>query len=111
LNAAALASLGRDTFPKTETHSDAECLDRAWQLILAAVAMALIEVGWTPHTGPGEEIVLRRGGDELRPFSEMSAVVDGRVAADAWSSRLAALGIAETRLGKPLIGVYVRDAR
>jgi hypothetical protein len=71
---------------------------RAWQLLIAALALPLVEMGWTPHLAPGDEVTLRRGNHELKPYSELSAVVQNEVVFDWWVSRCKALGIADVPL-------------
>jgi len=44
-------------------------------------------------------VVLRRGADELRPWSELSAVVDGGTPIAAWRERCVRAGIGELILG------------
>jgi heat shock protein HtpX len=79
--------------------SDETRLSAAWRLIVAAYAVALLPPhasvggGWTPETLPGDEAVLRRGAEEFRPFSELSALVHGRTTIAAWRERCLALGI------------------
>ena len=78
--------------------TDRDRSERAWQLIIAAISLRLVSTGWTGNTLPGEEIVLRRDGHELRPYSELSAVMEARTTVDEWRTRCAALGIAELPL-------------
>jgi Zn-dependent protease with chaperone function len=70
------------------------------RVVTIALSLALHELGWIAMTSPGEEIVFRREGHEVRPFSDLSAVAKGEVSADAWNERCVALGIANV----PLIG-------
>ena len=74
---------------------------RAWQLLIAAMALPLVEMGWTPLITPGDEVTLRRNGQEFKPYSELTAVVQNEVVPDWWRSRCVALGIAEVPLGDP----------
>jgi hypothetical protein len=46
-------------------------------------------------TSPGEDIVLRRDGHEVRPFSDLMQLADGTTSMADWSARCAALGIAD----------------
>jgi len=71
----------------------------AWQLIVAAFVLALGPAGWVAEALPGDEVVLRRGADELRPFSDVEALVAGRTSAAAWQERCAVLGIGAVPLG------------
>ncbi len=76
------------------------------QLLTSAIALALVDVGWTASASIGDEIVLTRDGRDLRPFSELLAIATGTsqsaaertpVTAD-WRSRCAELGISDVRL-------------
>jgi len=93
-----LVRLGRGTFAKGEEGTDDDAVARAWQLLIGGIGLALIGVGWTAHTAPGEEIVLRRGAEELRPHSELSPIVEGKADARVWRDRCAVLGIADVPL-------------
>ena len=92
-----LVKIGRGIVPPTAP--DELRAGVAWQLIVAAYCVTLAPLGWTAETWPGDEVVLRRGSDELRPWSELSAVVEGRTPISAWRVRCAALGIGELVLG------------
>lgn len=94
-----LLKLGSSLFgPEEEEISDHARVARAWQLIVAAVALRLTAIGWTVEALPGNETILRRGAHELRPYSELQAVLDGRSAASQWRDRCVALGIADVPL-------------
>ena len=81
-----------------EEISQQAAVHRAWQLLIAAMALPLVESGWTPHLAPGDEVTLRRGSQELKPYTELSAVVESEVVFDWWVSRCKALGIADLPL-------------
>jgi Zn-dependent protease with chaperone function len=91
-----LRDLGKSIAPTAPAPAHTQV---AWQLLVAACAVALMREGWTAETEPGQEVVLRRGGDELRPYSEIEAVVAGQRAAADWEARCAALGVAALPLG------------
>jgi Zn-dependent protease with chaperone function len=74
---------------------------RAWQLLIASIALPLVEMGWSPLLTPGDEVTLRRDGHEFKPYSELSAVVKHEVVPDWWRSRCEALGIAAVTLTDP----------
>ena len=95
---AELIRIGRATFAKHEEAQDKESIGRAWQLVIAAIGLALVSNGWTVHAAPGREVILRRGGEELRPYTELNAVVEGKVQPADWLSRCAALGIDQLSL-------------
>jgi Zn-dependent protease with chaperone function len=96
---AELIRIGRATFAQHEEAQDQESIGRAWQLVIGAIGLALVSNGWTAHTAPGMEIVLRRGREQLGPYTELNAVVEGRVPPATWHSRCAALGIGHLSLG------------
>jgi heat shock protein HtpX len=79
-------------------------LGRAWQLIVAAVALRLTALGWLVEALPGNETILRRGSDDLRPYSELQAVLDNRLSVSQWHDRCRSLGIADVRLWGALVG-------
>jgi heat shock protein HtpX len=86
-------------------------VNAAWRLIVAAYATALLPLGFTAETLPGEEAVLRRGGEEFRPFSELGSVVQGRTTLAAWRERCIALGIDTCPLGvEPALAISERRA-
>ena len=91
-----LARIGKVIYPSGEERAHAGV---AWQLIVAAFALSLGALGWTAETLPGDEVVLRRGADELRPYSELQDVVTGKTPLAAWQQRCAVLGIAAVPLG------------
>jgi hypothetical protein len=92
--------IGRATLAKHEEAQDEESIGRAWQLVIAGIGLALVSNGWTAQTPPGLEVMLRRGGEELRPYTELNAVVEGKVPPADWHSRCAALGIGHLLLGE-----------
>jgi Zn-dependent protease with chaperone function len=94
---AALQTIGRGIVPG-ET-DDAQRRGAAWQLIVAAFALALRPLGWTAETLPGDEVVLRKDTAEFRPYSELGALVGGQTSLDAWRARCAAIGIGDAPLG------------
>jgi len=94
---AELITIGRGIIPSVVP--DEVRIGAAWQLIVAAYSLTLAPLGWTAETWPGDEVVLRRGSDELRPWSELSAVVDGHTPIAAWRERCVRLGMGELRLG------------
>jgi hypothetical protein len=77
---------------------DEACIGAAWPLIVAAVCVTLAPLGWTAETWPGHEVVLRRGDEELRPWSELTGVVEGRTTIASWRDRCARLGISDLPL-------------
>lgn len=88
-----LLRLGRATVTGEREADESECLGRAWQLLMAGVGLSLVPRGWTPVTIPGEELILRRGTDEFRPYTEINAVIEGTTSAEQYAERLRVLGI------------------
>ena len=68
-------------------------------IVNMAVSLALLDAGWTVSTSPGEEIVFRREGCEVRPFAELMGVAMGKVTPDQWAVRCVELGIDGVVLG------------
>jgi Zn-dependent protease with chaperone function len=79
--------------------SDQARISAAWRLVIAAYALAMLPLGWSVETLPGDEALLRRGGEEFRPFSELAAIIQGRTTLAAWRERCIALGIDGVPLG------------
>jgi len=79
----------------SEDADDDRAISAAWSLLIAAFAVALTPLGWLAETQPGDEVVFRRGSQELRPFSELQSVVDGQKSLTDWQARCAAFGIAD----------------
>jgi hypothetical protein len=70
-----------------------QCVGVAWQLIIAAFCVTLAPLGWSAHTDPGEEVVLRKGSITLRPWSELRDLIDGKTTLDDWKTSCALSGI------------------
>jgi Zn-dependent protease with chaperone function len=97
---AELVELGKATRgPDEQELTDEAASGRAWQLLIASIAVPLVEMGWTASTVPGEEVILRRDGRELRPYTELGAVLNNEVVPSWWLDRCRALGIADVPLG------------
>ena len=67
-------------------------------VMAAALCLALLDSGWSATTAPGEEVVFRRGADELRPYPELTALAVGQLAPADWIARCTLLGIDGLRL-------------
>jgi heat shock protein HtpX len=70
------------------------------QITSLALCLALYNAGWLAVTSPGQEIILQRDGDELRAYSELMGLAMGKVTAEQWRARYAALGIEALALGE-----------
>ena len=101
-----MAQIGRGIMPSEDDVIQAGV---GWQLIVAAFALALRPLGWTAVTLPGDEVILQRGADELRPYTELEAVITGKMSLAAWKQRCELLGIAALPLGvEPVVEGGVR---
>ena len=90
--------LGSPLFTTDQSPSEDERVGRMGQLVVAAIALRLLSVGWKAETSPGDEIVLLHDGLELRPSSELSAILEGRATRDEWRARCLTMGIADLPL-------------
>jgi heat shock protein HtpX len=73
-------------------------IQRTIELLGASLSLALLDAGWTAESAPGEEIVLRREGQEIRPGGDIARMDAGVLKAEAWRQRCAELGIADLLL-------------
>lgn len=64
----------------------------------AAFATALAQNGWAAESLPGRSLVMRRGEAAIEPFSEVTKLASGEVAADTWRRRCWDLGIRDLSL-------------
>ena len=88
-----LAKLGREMLKDSGQQDEDDCIDAAWQLIVAAVCLQLEPLGWTPEALPGEEVLLRKGKSVLRPWSELRDLVDGKTSLEDWKTSCTLMGI------------------
>ena len=72
--------------------------NRAAYLFGAGLGLAMIDQGWTLHSGPGT-FHLQRGDEELNPFSVMEQLMSGKLTKRDWIARCSALGIGQLMLG------------
>jgi Zn-dependent protease with chaperone function len=86
--------------PNEEHVPEVACVARLWQLLIASVALKLMDLGWSVSTAPGEEVVLQRPPHEFRLVSELTEVLDGRTSVPHWRERCERLGIADVQLGR-----------
>ena len=90
--------IGSSLFKSYEAPSDNLRIVRPWQLIIAALGVALLQHGWTPEISPGAEPVLSRDGVQLKPWSDLNAMTEGRTSRAEWRARCVDLGIADVPL-------------
>jgi hypothetical protein len=72
--------------------------NRAAYLFGAGLGLAMIDQGWTLHSGPGV-FHLQRGDEELNPFTVMEQLMSGKLTTQDWIARCKALGIGQLMLG------------
>lgn len=73
---------------------------RAMILLGEALALALLERGWTLRADVGEAIELSFDGHVIRPFSSVAALVDGDMAPEVWAEVCREAGIDGMSLGE-----------
>jgi Zn-dependent protease with chaperone function len=71
--------------------------NRAGFLFGAALGLALVDHGWTLHSGPGV-FHLQRADEQLNPFLVMEQLMKGKLTPQDWIARCKALGIGELML-------------
>jgi len=71
---------------------------RAGFLFGAGLGLALIDHGWTLHSGPGV-FHLQRGDEQLNPFSVVEQLMSGKLTRQDWIAQCNALGIGGLELG------------
>ncbi|MBI5366980.1 MAG: M48 family metallopeptidase [Planctomycetes bacterium] len=71
----------------------------AGHTIGVALALGLLETGWSLEVSPGAPIRARRGGEELEPFNVLRALHKQELEAGAWFVRCVTLGIGGLDLG------------
>lgn len=70
----------------------------------AALALAMVDAGWTMDTSPGQPFHLRKDGMDLLPFEVLPGLYDGTLTAAAWTERCAAAGIGALALAPAALG-------
>ncbi len=70
---------------------------RAAHLFGAGLALALIDQGWTLHSGPGV-FHLQRDAEQLNPFVVIEQLMSGKLSAQDWMTKCNALGIGRLAL-------------
>ena len=70
----------------------------AFNLVSAAIAVALVDHGWALTAPPGAPIACRRGESEIRPFAVAGDLLDGELAPDSWREEAERLGVAGVSL-------------
>lgn len=78
---------------------------RAGLLFGAGLSLALVDQGWTLHSGPGV-FHLQRGTEQLNPFLVVEQLMSGKLTAPDWMAQCSALGIGRLQLG-PAVAVQL----
>jgi hypothetical protein len=81
---------------------------RAGYLFGAALGLALIDQGWTLHSGPGV-FHLQRGTEELNPFSVMEQLMSGKLTKQDWILQCKTLDIGQLMIGASALRVDRSD--
>ena len=73
---------------------------RGWwrQMVSEALALRLIDEGFSTTTAPGEPVRLARDGETAEPFQEVAKYLAGEETAEAWRARWEARGLADREL-------------
>jgi Zn-dependent protease with chaperone function len=79
--------------PKGRLLSPDQRADHVRFLLGAALALTLIDNGWTLHASPGE-FRISRGAETVNPYELIQQLSAGVISADAWPARCRELGIA-----------------
>ena len=82
----------------THEKLSAEAVQVATQLLTAAIAVALIDRGWTISAEPGRSFALTLNGEVFEPLPALRALVGGETSVEEWQSKCRALGIFSCRL-------------
>ncbi len=69
----------------------------------AAIGVALIDLGWTASTSPGDAVVLRWGDVECRPRPEVARWLSGETTDEQWQARARQIGLEGVYLGASVI--------
>ena len=73
---------------------------RARSLLSSAFALALVNHGWTLHSGPGE-FYLNRGEEKLNTYDLIRQLSKGAITKEAWAEKCRGLGIENVPLAIP----------
>ena len=69
------------------------------QLLGTALAVALLDRGWTVRALPGESVVFSRGNESAEPLSDLGQLVRGELPATAWEAMCRQLALLDLDLG------------
>lgn len=70
---------------------------RAAGLFAAALALAMIRVGWELQVGPGM-LRLSKGNHELNPFLAVNQLMTNKLSPETWTARCQELGLSQLTL-------------
>jgi peptidase M48-like protein len=86
--------------PKGMLLTAAQRTQRAARLFAAALALMLVQSGWTVQVQPGV-FHMRRGDLELNPFLVLDQMLNGKISREAWLAQCRELGISGLSLLPP----------
>ena len=95
---AQLAAVGA-LLPGGGTRSSEERVSTACGVMSCGVAVALLDLGATLQTQPGQPFSFHRSGVSIEPFNDVPKVVSGELSMAEWKARCHAIGIAGRPLG------------
>jgi Zn-dependent protease with chaperone function len=64
----------------------------------AALAVSLVQRGWSLHADPGERVTLEQGGVSVSPFTLFDDLAEKRLTVDQWRATCAGAGISDLDL-------------
>jgi Zn-dependent protease with chaperone function len=79
----------------------------ALELLCCAVAVLLLDRGWSVSALPGETPTFTREGRSLTPFSDLGRIAQGKLAASDWEATWQEIGLLNEDLG----ALPMRDAQ
>jgi heat shock protein HtpX len=70
-------------------------------VIGAAIALALIELGWNLEVDPGAPVMVRNGEHSLKPFDVLDGLATKKIGAEDWERQCLQFGIGGIELAPP----------
>jgi heat shock protein HtpX len=85
--------------PHRQAAEQGEGTGNVVQLLGTALAVALLDRGWTVRALPGESVLFSRGSESAEPLSDLGRLARGELPAAAWEATCRQLGILDLDLG------------
>jgi heat shock protein HtpX len=85
--------------PDREAAEQGEGTDHVMQLLHTALAVALLDRGWTVSAPPGEMVTFSRGGESITPIADLGQLAAGTLPATTWEATWRRLGLLDLDLG------------